>query len=146
MILFLMGFCQVCSIYPNKFAISLSYRKKEVGNEVRDLTALAGSNTTLTVYYIQFAHTIDSFPLSQYEIHAKPFLHLINSLNKINLFLLFQVKVGPCKLACVEIILYNTLYWARRFIRVERGNDVGYFFLISSLQKYCITIFLRNTV
>ena len=100
MILFLMGFCQVCSIYPNKFAISLSYRKKEVGNEVRDLTALAGSNTTLTVYYIHCAHTIDSFLLSQYEIHTKPFLHLINSLNNINLLLLFQVKVGPCKLAC----------------------------------------------
>ena len=46
----------------------------------------------------------------------------------------------------LEIILYNTLYWARRFIRVERGNDVSYFFLISRLQKYWITIFLRDTV
>ena len=33
------------------FAISMQYLKKEVENEVRDLTALAGSITALTILY-----------------------------------------------------------------------------------------------
>ena len=36
----------------------------------------------------------------QYGIHTKPSLHLINCFCKISLLLLFQVAVGPCKLAC----------------------------------------------
>ena len=39
------GFGQACPKYADKFAISLQHLKKKVRNEVRDLTALAGSNT-----------------------------------------------------------------------------------------------------
>ena len=68
--------------------------------EIRNETALAGSNTALTIYY-----TFNVFPplnlfLSQYGIHTKPFLNLINYLCNISLLLLFQVTVAPCKLAC----------------------------------------------
>ena len=42
---------QACSKYPNKLAISLWHLKKEVRNKVRDVTALAGSSTTLAIYY-----------------------------------------------------------------------------------------------
>ena len=46
------GFAQTCSNnYPGKFAISLWNLQIEVKNEVRDLTALTGSNITLTIYY-----------------------------------------------------------------------------------------------
>ena len=45
------GSGQACQNYPDKFAKSLLHLKKEVRNEIRDLTALAGSNTTLTIYY-----------------------------------------------------------------------------------------------
>ena len=58
---------QACPKYPGKFAISL-WRLKEVRNEVRDLTALAGSNTTLTVY-----HTPLNLFLSQKKIYTKLF-------------------------------------------------------------------------
>ena len=37
--------------YMGKFVISLWYLKKEVENEVRDLTALAASSTTPAIYY-----------------------------------------------------------------------------------------------
>ena len=40
------GFGQACLNYPGKFAMSLWHLKKEVRNEVRDLTVLAGWNTT----------------------------------------------------------------------------------------------------
>ena len=45
------GFGQACPNYPDKFVIYLRHLKKEVRNEVWDLTALAGSNTTFTIYY-----------------------------------------------------------------------------------------------
>ena len=38
--------------YPDKFAISSPDLKKEVRNEVKDLTALADSDNTLTICYI----------------------------------------------------------------------------------------------
>lgn len=44
-------FSWACPNYPGKFAISLWHLKKEVRNEVKGLTALVGSNTTLTIYY-----------------------------------------------------------------------------------------------
>ena len=43
------GFGEACPMYPGKFAISLWHLKKEVTNEVKDLNALASSNTTLTI-------------------------------------------------------------------------------------------------
>ena len=92
------GFGQACPNYPDKFGISLLHPKKEVRNEVRDLTALAGSNTTRTIYYTSNVLPSLSLFLSQYGIHAKPFLHLINCMCNI-CSLLFQVTVGPCNLA-----------------------------------------------
>ena len=44
------AFGQVCPKYPAKFAISLCHLKKEVRNEVRHLTALAGSNILKFVF------------------------------------------------------------------------------------------------
>ena len=38
--------------YPDKFAISSLDLKKEVRNEVKDLTVLADSDNTLTICYI----------------------------------------------------------------------------------------------
>ena len=48
------GVGQACPKYPGQFAMSLLHHKKEVSNDVRDLTALAGSNTTLTIYTSHF--------------------------------------------------------------------------------------------
>ena len=45
------GFGQTCLNYPGKIAKSLLHLKKEDRSEVRDLTVLAGSNNTLTIYY-----------------------------------------------------------------------------------------------
>ena len=62
------GFCQACPEYPGKFVLSLLHLKKEVRNEVKDLTALAGSNATLTMYYTSnFLPPLNLF-LSQYGI------------------------------------------------------------------------------
>ena len=87
------GFGQACPNYAAKFAISLWHPKKEVSN----LTALAGSNTILTIYYT--SHVLPSLTLflSQYWIHTKPF-HLSNCLSNIS-SLLFQFTLVPCKLA-----------------------------------------------
>ena len=82
-------------------AISLWYLKKEVRNEVRNLTALVGSNATHTVYYTSNVLPLLTFFVSWYGIHTKLFLHLINCLCNIS-SLLFQVMVGPCKLACLK--------------------------------------------
>ena len=67
---------------------------------LRDLTALADSNTTLTLSYMQFSAALNLF--SQYEIHTKPFYHLINRFCNIRLLLLFQVMVSPYKLPCLR--------------------------------------------
>ena len=94
------GFDQTYPNYPGKFGMYLWYLKKEVRNEVRDLTALADSNTTHNLY-IQCSPTIDSFPLSLWNPYQ-----IFSSFN-ISL-LMFQVKLGPCKLA------YSTLlFWCR---------------------------------
>ena len=50
-LLILMGLARACKKLSDKFTISLWHLKKEVRNEVRFLTALAGSNITLTMYY-----------------------------------------------------------------------------------------------
>ena len=52
------GFGQAYPNYLGKFAISLWHLKKEVRSEVRDLTALAGLNIALAIYY-----TSSVFPL-----------------------------------------------------------------------------------
>ena len=71
--------------------------RKKVRNEVRDLTALAFSNTTFTIYYTYNVLPPLTLFLSQYGIHTKPFLHLISCLC---ISLLFQITLGPNKLAC----------------------------------------------
>ena len=96
------GFGQACPKYLGKFAISLWHLKIEFRNEVRDLTALAGSYTTLTIYYTFKALPPLTLFLSQYGIHTKPFLHLINCLCNISLLFLFQVTVGLYKLVCLN--------------------------------------------
>ena len=78
------------SKYPGKFAISLWHLKKNVREEVRDLPTLADSNTTLTTHYTFNVFPLLTFFLSQYWIHTKSFLHLINCLCNITSLLLFQ--------------------------------------------------------
>ena len=98
----------VCPGIPkisSKFAISFWHLKKEVRNEVRDLNAQAGSNTALTIFYKSNVLPPRTVFLSQYGSHTKPFLPVINCLCNINLLLLFQVTVVPCKLACLDSIL-----------------------------------------
>ena len=78
----------------------LGHLKKKVRNEVRDLTAVAGSNTTLTIYYT--SNTLAPLTISSLNMEGltKPFLHLINCLRSIS-SILFQVTVGSCKFACL---------------------------------------------
>ena len=45
------GFGKTCPQHPIKVVMSLWHPKKKFKTEVRDLTALAGSTTTLTTYY-----------------------------------------------------------------------------------------------
>ena len=78
------GFSQAWPNYPGKFAISLWYLKKEVKNEIRDLTSLTASSTTVTIYYKSNVLQPLTFLLSQYGINTKPFLHLINCLCNIS--------------------------------------------------------------
>ena len=92
------GFSQAFPNYLGKFAMSLWHLKKEVRNEVRDLTAPPGSNTILLIYYTSNIFLPLTLFFSQYGIHTKPFVHLINCLCSITP-LLFQVTVGLCKLA-----------------------------------------------
>ena len=66
--------------------------KKEVRNEVRDLTALTGSDTTLAIYCTSIALPPLTLFLSQCGIHTMPFLHLVNCFCNISSFL-FQVTV-----------------------------------------------------
>ena len=82
-----------------KFAISLWHLKKEVRNEIRDLTALVDANATLTHCYTSNVLSPLMLFLPQYGIHSKPLLHFINCLCNIS-SLLFQVMVGSCKLVC----------------------------------------------
>ena len=67
------GIGQTCTKYPGKSAMSLWHLKKEVRNEFRDLTALAGSDTTLMICYTSNVLPPMNIFLSQYGIHAKPF-------------------------------------------------------------------------
>ena len=93
------GFGQAYPNYPGKFATFLWHLNEGVRNEVSDLTALAGSNPTLAIYYTSNVLPPLTLFLSQYGIHTKPCLHLINCLcNKSSL--LFQVTLASCKLAC----------------------------------------------
>ena len=63
------GFGQAYPKYPGKFAMSLWHLKKEARNEVRDLAAVADSNTTLTSCYKCIVLPPVTFFLSSYGIH-----------------------------------------------------------------------------
>ena len=78
-------FGQACPNYSSKFVISFSHLKNEVRNKVRDLTPLAGSNITLTIYYTSNVLPPLTLFLSQYQIYTNLFLHLINCLCNISL-------------------------------------------------------------
>ena len=80
------GFDQA-SKHPGKFAISFWHLKKEVRNEVRDLTALAGSNITLTIYYT--FNVLPPLALFIFALfHTKLFFHLINCLCNVSLIVI----------------------------------------------------------
>ena len=101
------GFGQAYPNYLGKFAIFWRHLKKEVKNEIRNLTALACSNATLTIYYASNVLPPLTLILSQYGIHAERFLHLINCLYSVS-SLLFQIMVGACKLVCcLSALQYN---------------------------------------
>ena len=85
------GFGQACPKYLGKFAISLWHLKKEVRNEVRGLTTLDGSNTTLSIYYASDVLPLFTLFFSQYGIHTKPFSYLINCLYCVSSLILFEV-------------------------------------------------------
>ena len=91
---------QTCPKYLGKFAMSLWHLKKEVRNEFRGLTALAGSNTTFMIYllYIQYSPTIESFPLSIWN--PDQLFSSSDCLCNITSLLLLQVTLSPCKLPC----------------------------------------------
>ena len=103
------GLDLACPNYPVEFAISLWHLKKEVINKVRDSTARAVSNTTLTIYYTSNVLPPLTLFLSQYGIHTKPF-RLINGLCNIS-SLVFEVTVGPCKLPIGNKILEMNVTW-----------------------------------
>ena len=75
------GFDKACSKYSGKFC---NIVVKIVRNEVTGLTALAGSNTTLKIYYTSIAHSSMSGFLSQYRFHTKHLLQLINCFYNIS--------------------------------------------------------------
>ena len=102
------GFGQACPKYPGKFEISLWHLKDEVSNEVRDLTALAGSNIALTTYYKSNVLPPVTLFLSSHGIITKSILHLIHCLSDITSLLFFQVTVVPCKLACFFFLLLSS--------------------------------------
>ena len=101
MVLFFMGLARhTQSTLVNLLHLCDIWRKSgiKLGQyEIRDLTALAGSNTSLLIYYTSNVSSPLTL-LSQYGILTMPFIHLINCLYNIS-SLLFQVSVGPCKLA-----------------------------------------------
>ena len=103
--------------------MSLWHFKKEVRNEVRDLTALAGSITTLTIYYTYNVLPPLTLIYSQYGIHSKPFLRFINGLCNIN-SLLFQVTLGPCKLACYACSQLNCWFFEKKFQQKKFGRSL----------------------
>ena len=65
-----------------------------------DVTALAGSNTPLTIYYTSNVLLPLTLFHSQYGIHPKTFLHLINCLCNVSSLLLSQAMIGTIKLGC----------------------------------------------
>ena len=83
----------VQSAQNSKSVISLRYLKKERSHEVDFFCML------INIKLSNVLPLLNLF-LSQYGIHTKSFLHLINCLYNISSLLLFQVTVEPCKLAC----------------------------------------------
>ena len=72
------GFGKIFPYYLGKFIISLWHLRKKVRNEVRDLTVVAGPNTTLTICDISDVLPPLILFLSQCGIHTKPFFIWLN--------------------------------------------------------------------
>ena len=71
-------FGQTCPTCSGKFAISLWHLKKEVRNEVRELTTLAGSNIAFTIYSTSmFSHHWPFSSFSMASISSLFFIWLI---------------------------------------------------------------------
>ena len=98
------GFSQACPNYPGKFAIFLWHPKKEAWNEVKNFTALAGSNTALAIYYT--FKVLPEFPFSSLNMKSMPSLFFIWLLACVTSLSFFQIAVGPFKLACFSYFLY----------------------------------------
>ena len=71
-VLFLMGLARHAQNTWLNLQCILGYLKKEVRNEVRDLTALAGLSTALTIYY-----TSNVWPFFSYNMESISSLFLI---------------------------------------------------------------------
>ena len=82
---------QVCPKYLGKSDMSLWHLNNEVRNEIKDLTALADSNTTLKISSTSNVLAPLNFFSTQYGINITPFLHLINCFCNISSLLLFQM-------------------------------------------------------
>ena len=141
MLLFLIDLAWHSQSTPGKFTISLWHLKKEVRNEVRDLTAWVDSNTTLTIYYTSNVLPLLTLFLSQYEIHTKLSLYLIRCSCNISLLLLFQVTVDPCKLTYFSGPLrtnFKKTFTVNPREVTPYKNLLGYF-----CQTSCVDIFKK---
>ena len=96
-VLFLMGLARFAQITQLKLQYLCEILGKKSGSY--ELTGLAGSNTSLTINYTSNVLPPLTLFFSECGIHTKRFLHLFNHLCSIS-SLLFQVTLGPCKLAC----------------------------------------------
>ena len=92
-------------------------------NEVWHLTALAGSNTILTIYISNVLPLFNLF--SQYGIYTKPFLHFINCLCNI---ISFTVKL--CWLV-LGILVFCLIFFF--FLKTRRFKEQ---FFILQTQKF----------
>ena len=85
---------------PGKFAILLYYGilRKKPGIKLGAISNTI-SNIALTIYNTPNVLPPLILSLSQYGIHTKPFLHLINCLFNLRSLVLFQVTMDQFKLA-----------------------------------------------
>ena len=98
-LLFLMGVVRHAQNTQASLHSLCDILRKKLGMKLRDLNALTCSNTTPMLYYTSNVLSPLNLMLSQYGIHTKPFLYLINCL------LFFQVTLGSYKLVCSEILI-----------------------------------------
>ena len=98
-------------------------------NEVWHLTALAGSNTILTIYISNVLPLFNLF--SQYGIYTKLFLHFINCLCNIISFTVKLRSVHACWLV-LGILVFCLIFFF--FLKTHRFKEQ---FFIFQTQKFC---------